>query len=45
MPMRKERREIDNEGDASREAPIEIPSERAHTEKTQEVRDEHFHLQ
>ena len=34
MPMREERREIDDEGDASREAPIEIPSEGANTEKT-----------
>jgi len=39
MPMREERREIDNEGDTARKTPIEIPSERTHTEKTQEVRD------
>ena len=40
MPMSKARREIDNEGDAAREASIEIPNERAHTENSQEVRDE-----
>jgi len=40
MPMREERSETDNEGDAAREVPIEIPSGRAHTERTQEVRDE-----
>jgi len=39
--MRKARRETDNEGDTAREGPIEIPSERADTEKTQEVRDEY----
>ena len=34
MPMREERRETDDEGDAAREAPIEPSSERVHTERT-----------
>jgi len=41
MPMREERREVDNEEDHEKEAPTETPSERVHTERTQEVQAEH----
>jgi len=41
MPMREESRNIDNEEDNDKEVPIKTPSERAHTERTQEVRAEH----
>jgi len=34
MPMRKERRETDDEGDAAKEAPIEPSSKGVHTERT-----------
>jgi len=34
MPMREERREDDNEKDHEKEASIETPSERIHTERT-----------
>ena len=37
MPVREERRETDDEGDAAKEAPIEPSSERVHTERTQEI--------
>ena len=39
-PMREERREIDNEGDAVRKALIEPFIERVHTKRTQEIRAE-----
>ena len=41
MPMREERRNVDNEEDNDKEVPIETPSERVHTERTQDVRTEH----
>ena len=40
MPMREEKSETDDEGDAAKEAPIETSSERVHTERTQEIRAE-----
>jgi len=40
MPMR-EGREVDNEEDNEKEVPIEAPSEKVHTERTQEVQAEH----
>jgi len=40
MPVREERRETDDEGDAAKEAPIEPSSERVHTERAKEIRAE-----
>jgi len=37
MPMREERRETDDKGDAARVTPNEAPSERAQIEKLKEV--------
>ena len=41
MPMREDRRETDNEDDVAKKVLIETPSERVHTERTQEVHAEH----
>ena len=41
IPMREERREVDNEEDHEKETPIETSSESVHTERTQEVQVEH----
>jgi len=35
--MREDKREVDNKEDIEKEVPIETPSERVHTKRTQEV--------
>jgi len=42
MPMREDRREVNNEKDVGKEVPIETPSERVHTEGTKEVQAKHI---
>jgi len=41
MHMREDKREVHNEEDIEKEVPIETPSEKVYTERTQEVRAEH----
>ena len=41
IPMREDRREVDNEEDNEKEVPIETPSEQVHTGGTKEVQAEH----